>query len=616
LAADLTFLSSSQRDVPERHRSLAAVLDPSWRRLSPAEQDAFSRLCLCRGGFTRADAQALTGCGLATLARLQQQSFLQYASDSGRYQIHEVLRQYGAGRLVADPERQADAQRRHSRHYCAWVAERGGRINTGEQMAILAAIDAEVENCRAAWAWAAAAGELELLASAADPLCFYFEYRGRYQEGLDACRLALEGGVLGPAVEVERLRLRLLTWQGAFCHSLGQWSEAHRLLQSSLARLEELAGQGIELPVESACARLRMGDLSKWRNISEAQALFNASQRLFRSVGDTWGAARALEGLGLGMMISLDPVVAADCYQQAIALQGAIGDARLGARLHYRLGLAYGFQGRDDESAPHFRESKALARSLNDLGLVARALEEEAGAQCFLGRFAEALRRGEESLALYRELNSRYPLHNTHLIVANILLHLGDWDGCRIHTEEAEALVSWDREHGFSLWAHTLCSAAALATGDHGLAGQHGLEAIRLARQTELRYQNSSAYGAMGMAALLTDDREQARRYFIESLGYFEQGMMLYELLLALLGVSFFLAHCGDEITAARLYLAIRRYPHIADSVFCQQIAGRELEALLDRLPPEQRADVEAASPPSDLRVLAAEMHARLEAMG
>ena len=206
IAADLRFLSTSRRDVPERHRSLAAVIEPSWRRLSEADQDAFSRLCLCRGGVTRTDAQALTGCSLATLARLQQHAFLQYASDSGRYQIHEVLRQYGAAQLEADPERCADARRRHSGHYCAWLAGQGGRINTAEQERVLAAIDAEVENCRAAWEWAVAAGDIASLASAADPLFFYFEYRGRFQEGSDACRISLEQCVCGPTVEAERLQ--------------------------------------------------------------------------------------------------------------------------------------------------------------------------------------------------------------------------------------------------------------------------------------------------------------------------------------------------------------------------------------------------------------------------
>ena len=127
----------------------------------------------------------------------------------------------------------------------------------------------------------------------------------------------------------------------------------------------------------------------------------------------------------------LESVAAADCYRQAIALQKTTGDPNLGVRLHYRIGLAYAFQGRGDESARNFRESMALACSLDDGRLTARILEEEAVAECFLGRYAEALRREQESLAHYRKLNDRYLLHNAHLIVANILLHLGDWDGCR-----------------------------------------------------------------------------------------------------------------------------------------------------------------------------------------
>ena len=89
-----------------------------------------------------------------------------------------MLQQYGAGQLTAAPDRQADAQRRHGRHYCGWLAERAGRINTAEQVAILAAIDVEIENCRAAWEWAVSEGEIELLASAADALFFYFEFAG------------------------------------------------------------------------------------------------------------------------------------------------------------------------------------------------------------------------------------------------------------------------------------------------------------------------------------------------------------------------------------------------------------------------------------------------------
>ena len=40
---NLDFLATSLRDVPERHRSLRAAFDHSWRLLSAAERDVLGR---------------------------------------------------------------------------------------------------------------------------------------------------------------------------------------------------------------------------------------------------------------------------------------------------------------------------------------------------------------------------------------------------------------------------------------------------------------------------------------------------------------------------------------------------------------------------------------------
>ena len=214
------------------------MIEPSWRRLSLADQDAFSRLCLCRGGFTRADAQALTGCGLATLARLQQHAFLQYATDSGRYQIHEVLHQYGAAQLDADPARKADAQRSHSRHYCGRLARESERINTGEQRAILA--PRSIPKSRTAgWRGSGRWRRATLLRRHRPPIRCFFSSSivDVFRKVLTPAGLRMAGGVREATVEAERLRLRLLTWQGTFSYHLGRYSEAHRLLESNLPRL-------------------------------------------------------------------------------------------------------------------------------------------------------------------------------------------------------------------------------------------------------------------------------------------------------------------------------------------------------------------------------------------
>ncbi|MCE7861709.1 MAG: XRE family transcriptional regulator [Chloroflexi bacterium CFX2] len=44
------FLSSTLRDMPERHRSLRAVFEHSWKRLAKPEQAALSRLTIFQGG--------------------------------------------------------------------------------------------------------------------------------------------------------------------------------------------------------------------------------------------------------------------------------------------------------------------------------------------------------------------------------------------------------------------------------------------------------------------------------------------------------------------------------------------------------------------------------------
>jgi tetratricopeptide (TPR) repeat protein len=258
----------------------------------------------------------------------------------------------------------------------------------------------------------------------------------------------------------------------------------------------------------------------------------------------------------------------------------------------------------------------ALARSMNDRSVVARVLAEWAAVGCFLGSFTEALGRGQESLALYQDLGDRNQLPNTHLILATTLLHLGDWEGCQAHAEQAMAFLSWNEEQLYALWAKSLLGAAALGNGAYDLAMHHGLEAVRMARRTEIRYQNSSNYSMISLAAIMNGDPDQAQRYLMESLLCVQRGAMHQETLFALLCVAFFVANQGDMIAAGRIYLQIQHQPCIANSVLCQVVAGRHLEALLEGLTPEQLAAVHAAPITSDLRALAAEMRARLEALG
>ena len=100
---NIDILTTEQRDLPERHQSMRAVFDHSWNLLTPEEQTVFPRLAVFRGGFSAEAAQEVTGASLQTLATLIDKSLVKLDA-SGRYDLHELVRQYASEQLDAAGE--------------------------------------------------------------------------------------------------------------------------------------------------------------------------------------------------------------------------------------------------------------------------------------------------------------------------------------------------------------------------------------------------------------------------------------------------------------------------------------------------------------------------------
>ena len=111
----LDFLETDMADVPLRQRSIRAIFDASWRRLTEEEQAVFCQLSVFRGGFTRPAAQAVAAATLRSLRTLVHKLFVTL-DERGRYQIHELLRQYGGEKLAAAGG-DASAQTAHANYF-------------------------------------------------------------------------------------------------------------------------------------------------------------------------------------------------------------------------------------------------------------------------------------------------------------------------------------------------------------------------------------------------------------------------------------------------------------------------------------------------------------------
>ena len=165
----IDFLEAEWRDVPERQRSMRAVLDHSWNLLTEGEKVVLAGLSVFRGGFTREAAHHVTGASLRDLRSLTDRCLVGPAHE-GRYGMHELLRQYGEEKLDQSPGAGEAVRDRHAAHYAAalrsWSADLKGR----RQRVALAEMDVDIHNARAAWDRAVAQRDVGLLSEAAEGL--------------------------------------------------------------------------------------------------------------------------------------------------------------------------------------------------------------------------------------------------------------------------------------------------------------------------------------------------------------------------------------------------------------------------------------------------------------
>src|SRR5947209_293952 len=152
IEGSIDFLATSMRDVPERHRSLRAAIDQSWRLLTDEQRSAFSRLSVFRGSFDRGAAVAVTGADLRLLSQLVAKSLLR-RPDFGRFELHELLRQYAAEQLRLSPAEEADARERHARHYAPMHMERQTALMGPDLAVARDELRRELDNLRAAVEW-------------------------------------------------------------------------------------------------------------------------------------------------------------------------------------------------------------------------------------------------------------------------------------------------------------------------------------------------------------------------------------------------------------------------------------------------------------------------------
>jgi predicted ATPase/DNA-binding CsgD family transcriptional regulator len=178
---NVDILATSMRDIPERHRSIRAVFDSSWKMLSDDEKNLFMKLSVFRSNAMLEAIQAITGASLLTLSALVDKSLVK-RTHAGNYRIHELLRQLAWQRLEASGE--ADSIRdAFSVYYCNFMQEREQALGGPQQLRVLNEIVTEFKNFRVGWYWAIKQRDHSSIGRAVECLCQFLWMRGSWDTG-------------------------------------------------------------------------------------------------------------------------------------------------------------------------------------------------------------------------------------------------------------------------------------------------------------------------------------------------------------------------------------------------------------------------------------------------
>jgi predicted ATPase/DNA-binding SARP family transcriptional activator len=155
ISRSLDILSGQPRPGMEAGQSsVRAVFEQSWNQLAPPDREVFQRLSVFRGGFDRAAAEHVAGATIETLTRLVDQSLIRMSLE-GRYDLHDLLSQFGAEKLQQAGVEIA-TRRRHFEWYFAQVEKNEQMLNSQGALNAFIWLIREAANLRETMTWAQA----------------------------------------------------------------------------------------------------------------------------------------------------------------------------------------------------------------------------------------------------------------------------------------------------------------------------------------------------------------------------------------------------------------------------------------------------------------------------
>lgn len=436
---NITFLTTSMRDIPEKHRSMQAVFDQSWKMLNREERSVFMRLSVFQGGFERQAAEEVAAASLPILSSLVDKSLLRWDAEE-RYKIHELLRQFAEEKLAQDEDDLRRAWDLHSDYFTALLETSLEGVLGAQQRRVIAELEREFDNIRSAWNWAVERGKIDEIRRSIQTLDAYYQYKSRYTEGVQALRQGIEALEKGDQTEA---------------------------VEATLA----------ELLVDYAWLSIRIGDNSAAEQAAEKSHTLYAKLSLAPP-----------PGLGTDPRITLAILnVLQGDYAEAMkyGVTALEASSRSNNRhnlsfAHYALASANLASGRYEEARDHARQASNQASANGNRWFLAYCLNEWGNASCALKDYEEAKEKYQASCAIRQEFDDPEGIAVALNHLGKVAVYQRDYAEAGEYYRRALARYQDINDRGGLATSIQGLGAVAVLSGDVQSAREHFRDALKI----------------------------------------------------------------------------------------------------------------------------------------
>jgi predicted ATPase/DNA-binding SARP family transcriptional activator/tetratricopeptide (TPR) repeat protein len=610
----IDFLKSNVEDIPDRQKSIRAVIETSWRFLDDEERKAFMHLSVFKGGFTRSAAHEVVDASILLLSRLVNKSLIIYDPKINRYRIHELIRQYGDEKLALHLTQKDKYEALHAGYYSNYLKSKNALLSSDDEYTYLREIEIDLMNVIAAWKWSISRGEVDFIAQAAAPLYEFFARSSRFQEGATLFDLATQALCSGK----DHLSNETITWilgyQGDLCARGGDWDAGRGLLQRSLNIIESSGFEGLDSRPIKAFVLLHLGAITL--ELEEARQLLQESLNLYRKLGDKHHVANALAYLGDLMRTAGELEGSRLLLEESLMIQRELGLIRVTIRTLRALTTLALRKGDLSEAGRLSQEVFDMAQNINDPDSLAASLEELGLTHIFSGRFSQAEACLKKSADIRLDLGQMVNISISHAYLSFAKCHLGKFVQANEIAQRSFLMADERGDLPASANLLLVIGMIKLSDGDFSEASLCFNECIskyKAGWQHDARNRRAIALALLAWSDCHRSFLGLAREHLMVALRTNMENNSYIGLLHSLSAIALLYGKEGKAGKSVDIYELAKSHHFIANSALFEKLVGRHIDEFTTKLP---LAAVEAAKRSGqtrDLWVTASELLDELE---